>query len=211
MGVTPVQSQSQTIEARELQGVQHTGIILRFVAFSIIHSRLLFVHCFVSPFHAGRSSLSKRRPRTSRLASDGSPGQTRARSRVQSLSRRAVPQEARFGRPALEPHGTHHLRVAWHEVDRLITPLHLVAALDVKHDALDGALGRQADALAVCTGLDLEPELRDGGERNELERLRPGSRVSGSRRPWTRRRGDTPRGRHSPVGIAAEHGARVVE
>ena len=97
-----------------------------------------------------------------------------------AFSGRPIAQEARLHGPALEPHGTDHLRVAGHEVDGLVAPLHLLAApLDVKHDALDGALRREPHALAVGAGLDLEPEVRDGGERNELERLRPAGGVSG--------------------------------
>ena len=61
------------------------------------------------------------------------------------ISRRAVPQEPRLHLPASQTHGGHHLGVTRHEIDRLVSPLDLVFALDVKYDAFDGPARGELD------------------------------------------------------------------
>lgn len=74
--------------------------------------------------------------------------------------------------PTLQTSRPDNLRVAWYEVNGLVTPLNFVT-LNVQDKALDWPLDRKLDRPAVRAGLDGKPNLLDGWEVNELERLRP--------------------------------------
>lgn len=86
-----------------------------------------------------------------------------------------IPQETSLDFPAFQSHAGDHLRVTREQIDRLVTPPHLIP-VHVQHNPLDRLLRRKEHGLAVRAHSDLESEGFDVGECNELERLRPTTR-----------------------------------
>lgn len=56
------------------------------------------------------------------------------------MSGGAIAKKPCFYRSALQSDGFDCLRISWHQVNSLVAPSNFFA-LDLKHDALDGALG----------------------------------------------------------------------
>jgi len=71
------------------------------------------------------------------------------------------------------------LRVAWHQVNSLVTPFDIFT-IHVENDPLNGPVGGESNCLAVTSNFELETEFTGRREIDEFEWFRPGAVVSES-------------------------------